>query len=647
MQIGRTVALFAITAAAVTVVVGGCQGYNFNPVGSCIIQPGSKQVTLEDVTTADIVFVVDDSASMTSKQAALAANFNVFINQLNQSNVDRVNHGLEPYDFHIAVTTSSIYWADVNSQGSVCLNGSTGTQCCKVSSCSSVSSCTPGSACGSGGWCTIARSAIAGPGVYPPVSFDYQCCSGTVQDCQPQSCFPGDVCPSYTTTYTTSDCTTGLFQQGAPYPSGAFVAAPGNPKVLHFTKNLYTPQPNTAAIAALTQQFEQNIQVGNCGSPQEQHLEAARLAMQKVLAGAYGSDMPHLGAKLIVVWVGDEDDCSSPGPGATNTDAGLSIVLQHSGDTGADECVADKNVGTTQNPNVPMRAFPVGDYDSYFASLVAPNGQNPTASQPYRAFSAAFIAGTVPCVDSQNAVVSYAAADQYIEPVCGSVTTPGYTVPSASCPADGEGIWAGAVRFSSLADSFTARGYSVVEDTVCDSISASGFGNVLSQIANLVSAPSALMLASQPAASEVTLIQIQDSNGEQVEICPQALTQAATSTAGWWFMDCGTPTSPPPPVATDGSGNPLTTACIYINHDSGACEANAGQTYSAEYLGQVPPGGCQGASQTAPPLDLPPPAGSVACFNALKGAGSSLSAADWWCYGPNGGTGTCVCNTAQ
>jgi len=635
MQIGRTIALVAIATAGVTVVVGGCQGYNFNPVGSCIIQPGSKQVTLEDVTTADIVFVVDDSASMTSKQEALAQNFNVFINSLNQSNVDRVNHGLEPYDFHIAVTTSSIYWANTNSQGSVCLLQSGQTECCKVSSCSAVSSCTPGAACGTNGVCTFARSAI-GTG-YPPVTFEYQCCTGIVQDCQAQSCFPGDVCPSFTTTYTTTGCSTGVFQQGDAYPSGAFVAAPSNPKVLHFTKDLYTPQPNTAAIAALTQQFEQNIQVGNCGSPQEQHLEAARLALQQVLAGKYGSDMPHLGAKLIVVWVGDEDDCSSPGPGATNTDAGMSIVLLHSGDTGADECVADKNVAA-QNANIPMRAFPVGDYESYFAGLVAPSGQSPSSSQPYRAFSAAFITGTVPCVNSQNVVVGYTAADQYLTPQCVS-SAASYSVGSASCPADGQGIWAGAVRFSTLGNAFTGRGYSVVQDTVCDSISTTGFGNVLSQIANLVSAPSALSLASQPAASEVTLIQIVDASGYQVKICPEALSQSDTSTAGWWFMDCGTPTSPPPPVATDGSGNPVTTACIYINHDSGTCEASAGQTYSAEYLGQVPPGGCPNATQI--------PAPSAACASALGASGSNQSAADWWCYGANGGNGTCVCNTAQ
>lgn len=636
MKIGRSVSLAAIGAIAATM-VEGCQNYNFNPVGSCVIQPGSKQVTLEDVTTADIVFVVDDSASMTSKQASLAQNFNLFISQLNQSNIDRVNHGLDPYDFHIAVTTSSIYWADINAQGSVCLLQNSQTQCCKVGSCSPAPSpCTPGTACSSGGQCTFTRSPIAGTGVYPPVSFQYQCCTGAAQDCQAQSCFPGDVCPAFTTTYSTSGCTTGVFKDGEPYPSGAFVAAPNNPTVLHFTKDMYTPQPNTAAINALSQQFEQNIQVGNCGSPQEQHLEAARLALTQVLAGKYGSDMPHLGAKLIVVWVGDEDDCSSPGPGATNTNQGMSIVLQHSGDTGADECVADKNVGS-KNANIPMRAFPVADYDSFFASLVAPPGQSPTGSQPYRAFSAAFIAGTVPCVDSNSAVVGYTPADQYIAPVC-TGATPQYAVPSGSCPADGSGIWAGAVRFSALGQAFTNRGYSVVEDTVCDSIPPASFGNVLSQIANLVSAPSALMLASQPAASEVTLVRILDSSGYQVKVCQQALTQAATATAGWWFMDCGTVANPPP-VAVDASGNAVTTSCVYINHASGACEANAGQTYSAEYLGQVPPGGCPNATPT--------PAASQACANALGSSGSNQNAADWWCYGTSGGTGTCVCNTAQ
>ncbi|HTP25925.1 MAG TPA: hypothetical protein VMK12_09735 [Anaeromyxobacteraceae bacterium] len=616
--------------------LAACQGYNFSPVARCIAQPGSTQVTLEDITTADIVFVVDDSASMTSKQAALAANFNQFINALNQFNIQRVNQGVAPFDFHIAVTTSSIYWAQPDPAGTICLLDGGQTQCCAISptSCAPAPSpCTPGSDCASGGKCAISRSSIGGAGAYPPVSFSYQCCTGAPANCQPQSCFPGDACPRFTTTYSTSGCSTGLFANGAPYSAGSFVAAPGNPSVLHFTKDLYEPVPNEAALAALSQQFGQNIQVGNCGSPQEQHLEAARLAVQKAISGQYGSDFPHLGAKLIVVWVGDEDDCSSPGPGASSTDASKSIILAHSADTGADECVADKNV-STQNPNVPPRAFPVADYDSYFASLVAPAGHKTTASQPYREFSAAFIAGTVPCVDSNSEVIDYAPADQYLLPVCSAATTPLYSVPSRSCPFQDTGIWAEGVRFSQLASAIRGRGYSVVQDTVCDSIPPASFGNVLSRIADLVTAPSALVLPTQPGSGEVAFVEVDDANGNRVKACQQALTQADTATAGWWFMRCGTPTNPPPPVATDSAGNAVGTSCIFINHAAGSCEANPGQTYVARYLGMVPPNGCAG-----PSLDVPTSSGQASCANALGGNPQS-----WWCYGqPTASRGTCTC----
>ena len=48
----------------------------------------------------------------------------------------------------------------------------------------------------------------------------------------------------------------------------------------------------------------------------EQHFEAGRLAVEKALAGTQpgvaAGEWPHAGAKLVVVWVGDEDDCSNP-----------------------------------------------------------------------------------------------------------------------------------------------------------------------------------------------------------------------------------------------------------------------------------------------------------------------------------------------
>jgi len=134
-----------------------------------------------------------------------------------------------------------------------------------------------------------------------------------------------------------------------------------------------------------------------------------------------------------------------------------------------------------------------------------------------------------------------------------------------------------------------------------------------------------------PASNQIALVRILDSSGRQRKVCTQSPPAPAAS-AGWWFVDCKDTTNPPA-VA------PGATGCIYINHESTTkdCEADPGETYSAEYLGQVPPGGCPGASPT--------PAASQACATALGGSGSNQNAADWWCYGSSGGTGTCVCNT--
>jgi hypothetical protein len=63
---------------------------------------------------------------------------------------------------------------------------------------------------------------------------------------------------------------------------------------------------------------------------------------------------------------------------------------------------------------------------------------------------------------------------------------------------------------------------------------------------------------------------------------------------------------------------------VYINSDSTYCQANPGETYSADYLGRLPEDGCTSASD---------------CVAALGGALS-----DWTCETPvPGQPGTCVC----
>jgi hypothetical protein len=153
--------------------------------------------------------------------------------------------------------------------------------------------------------------------------------------------------------------------------------------VLDFDKTLAWNAWGTAnpdpRLTQLVAQFRQNIQVGSCGSGEEQHLQAARLAMQMALSGqqpgvAAGS-WPHEGSKLVIVWVGDEDDCSSP--------EGRPLVLAESA-PGADSCVWDEH-----RPAAAQEECPVSEFADYFASLVGPKGAAD--------FGAAFIVSGVGC----------------------------------------------------------------------------------------------------------------------------------------------------------------------------------------------------------------------------------------------------------
>jgi hypothetical protein len=587
MNRGRVVALLAIVVAAVTVVSGGCQSYNYSPVGICVIQPGAKQVRLGDISTADILFVVDDSGSMDPKQQALADNFDVFIASLNAYNAERVGRGLAPFDFHIAVTTSSVFrnYA-VSSAPSLaastdrCVGDGATRQCCTMqpTSCVADAACsdtTAGAACGAAG-----RACL-----YNGASATVQCCAYTA--CQAvgtgtaiPGCMPGGVCGVYSESYESSfaGCTAGVAQPGQPYPNGNLVGAASNPRVLHFTKDLYTPTVNSSAIAALSAQFKQNIKVGSCGSGEEQHWVAAKLAIEKALAnqqpGVTAGEWPHAGAKMVVVVVADEDDCSNRG----SPDSSIVLI----GDPGNDTCTAN------QNPRGQPGQFPVEDFESYFVGLGRPFGLGVIAS-----------------------------AD------CSS----GTCIP-AKCSVNGNPYgYAPARRLLGVADGMHTRGYDVVEGSVCQP-----FGALLTQIADLVKAPSLLKLESLPASDEISVLRIIDVNGVQRKVCTQAMADAQRDGAGWWFAECGDSRDPPPV-------SPVATTCIYVNHRSANCEANPGETYSAEYLGQMPPGGCTPASPTATP--------SQACATALGASGAGAAASDWWCYGAVGAVGTCVCAAGQ
>jgi hypothetical protein len=564
----------------------GCQDYNFNPVGHCLLQPGSERITLSNLATADILFVVDDSGSMRGEQDNLAANFDLFVNDLTATNTDRVANGLTPLDFHIAITSTSVFQATSN--GTTCRSDCAGANgdlfCCSGAGAPPLRQpvyCDAGDQCGSGFTCRVDCPGFIG---------DQVCCDGgnfpQVHD--PATCATaGETCGivrdryrgQFVSSTGTVFCDGGVGTPGAPYPAGDFVASGGNPRVISFGKDLYPATgPNTAAIAERIQQFRENIVVGTCGSGQEQALESARLALKKALrqdglsqpAGVTG--WPHADAKLVVVFVGDEDDCSSP------KEDPVVIATSATFPDDEDECTTD----TT-------RRFPRQEYVDYFKSLGRP-------------FSAAFVESTTCAGGNCAPNVCCGAAGN----ACTGSETPGY-------------------RFTGLADDLRGSGVEVVEGSVC-----SPFGETLGQIAQLVKPPAGLTLPTQPAATEVAVLRIASESGETRKTCtrpaPAGTPADQLGQYDWWFTATAQSTAPSDP-----------SRFVFINHDTNNCEANPGETYSADYLGVVPEGGVPGTLYTDE-------AGSPECAQALGGSPS-----DWNWYQVPGlvsGTtelGTCVC----
>ncbi len=89
---------------------------------------------------------------------------------------------------------------------------------------------------------------------------------------------------------------------GAPIP-GAFVYANG---AYEGARILASGQ------ASLVSDFEANVLVGTWGSTREQPFRAARLALEKAAAGGPNAGFLRPGARLAVVFLSDEDDCSGP-----------------------------------------------------------------------------------------------------------------------------------------------------------------------------------------------------------------------------------------------------------------------------------------------------------------------------------------------
>jgi hypothetical protein len=642
-------ALGALLAAA------GCQDYNFNPVGHCLIEPGLKRVELSTVTTADVLFVVDDSGSMGAEQASLAANFDQFINALNDGNVARVAEGLKPIDFHLAVTTTSVFLND--QVGAECRKdcpGATGQVCCTMSGSGTTTTpfkpeltyraCTGASdtSCEHGDACRQDCDGHSG---------EWICCNPTSKavtedqliSCPTEKVPCGEIKTHYLWNPAKPGCTAGVASNGALYPQGSFVGAGTNPRVLHFDKSLYectsSPCTNQQGYTAdeLIQFFKQNIQVGTCGSGEEQGFQASKLALQKALAGQQrdtrstsskdvvdvAAEWPHKDSKLVVVYVGDEDDCSSPQDPAK----GVVLVIppppagsaNGTPPTGPDSCEADTY----------GQRFEASTFVDYFADAV---GKNP--------LGAAFI------VSAKSSSSESACQDETCLPgiccdrACSQAQGLGDICSTTTC-----GGQAAGTRFLDAAAQFRTKSADVVAGSICDQ-----FGPILARIGEIVKPPTGLVLPTQPASSDISVLRIAKSDGKTRKTCkgpaPAGLTAAQAgatdgSIAGapfdWWF------TAGAQQLTDEQRATTAASKYVYINHDTRNCEANSGETYSMEYIARLPSTGCSGA--TAQEADdycaqtLQAKAGEYTCYAGTDDQG--------YCTVPTGGAvvGTCVCGS--
>ncbi|MFT3916741.1 MAG: hypothetical protein QM704_22470 [Anaeromyxobacteraceae bacterium] len=609
----RRPALGAFLSVGLALGAAGCQDYNFNPVGKCLIQPATERVKLSDVSSADVLFVIDDSGSMEGEQAALSAAFSSFVTNLDAYNQSLVSSGLQPFDYHLAVTTTSVMFNNGSGLGATCrsdCSGHPGSLVCCDSSGSPVEagkSCAKGEACGTGFTCRTDCTNLLG---------EKYCCdaSGTAEKGSEPCVTAGATCGRMLTHYDTAACTAGtrgVAVGGTRYPQGDFVSLDGQPRVLHFDKSLY--QGGTGknrqgfTSAQLIDFFKNSAKVGICGSGEETGLLAGKMAVEKALAGqqkdtydlsgahawnpttlvaSANAEWPRPGSKLVLVFVGDEDDCSSP------VDATAGVVWD-GGNPGADACVAD-----ALKPAGSRRQYPTGDFVNYFMGLGRPIG-------------AAFVVSM--------------AQDQ-----CGragtGACTPGVccgACPQNACTATCGGQAAG-FRFYETAQALRGQGADVFTGSICDG----NFSLVLDEIANIVRPPAGLVLPTTPAESVVTLLRIAATDGQTRKICkgpaPAGTTAAAAKAGGWdwWFT-----------ATRDGGDATGVSRYVFINNETGNCRANPGETYSADYIGRLPADGCQS---------------KASCASALGG-----QASDWACVAAGvpaaqvpATAGTCICCAA-
>lgn len=192
---------------------------------------------------------------------------------------------------------------------------------------------------------------------------------------------------------------------GNPFPQGALVAVtPGSPGALIYNPGAY-PATNgwggnrilPKGSATLVGDFTANVRVGTSGSGKEQPFRAVRLALTDRIQDGTNAGFLRAGARLAVVFVSDEDDCSDSPPRDISTDL----------NTGNNECHTLALKQTALDP--------VADFAAFLQGPIAGETRDPVV---------AAIVGVAPTTLSLTC--STAA-------VCGSATPPAECVSPAPC----------------------------------------------------------------------------------------------------------------------------------------------------------------------------------------------------------------------
>jgi hypothetical protein len=103
----------------------------------------------------------------------------------------------------------------------------------------------------------------------------------------------------------------GTGNAGHPYPAGALVYTdPSSVQSTTASRRILTADLDPATLVSA---FVQNVKVGTCGSGKEQPLRAMRNALSEPLLSGPNAGFLRPGARLAVVIVTDDDDCSDPG----------------------------------------------------------------------------------------------------------------------------------------------------------------------------------------------------------------------------------------------------------------------------------------------------------------------------------------------